>query len=89
MNDWDDDDIIVDQLSDNEKKSLDLYKLASSKRAISNFVNIVTNESISVKFKERGDSYITEMLEEMMSSDYENLIKVFDKNFGSVVTLLR
>ena len=57
MNDWDDDDIIVDQLSDNEKKSLDLYKLASSKRAISNFVNIVTNESISVKFKERGDSY--------------------------------
>jgi len=57
MNDWDDDDIIVDQLSDNEKKSLDLYKLASSKRAISNFVNIVTNESVSVKFKERGDSY--------------------------------
>jgi len=36
-----------------------------------------------------SDSYITEMLEEMMSSDYENLIKVFDKNFGSVVTLLR
>ena len=33
-----------------------------------------------------SDSYITEMLEEMMSSDYENLIKVFDKNFGSVVT---
>ena len=57
MNDWDDDDIIVDQLSDNEKKSLDLYKLASSKRAISNFVNIVTNESVPVKFKERGDSY--------------------------------
>jgi len=57
MNDWDDDDIIVDQLSDNEKKSLDLYKLASSKRAISNFVNIVTNESIPVQFKERGDSY--------------------------------
>ena len=57
MNDWDDDDIIVDNLSDNEKKSLDLYKLASSKRAISNFVNIVTNESIPVKFKERGDSY--------------------------------
>ena len=36
-----------------------------------------------------SDSYITERLEEMMSSDYENLIKVFDKNFGSVVTLLR
>ena len=56
-NDFETDDIIVDQLSDNERKSLDLYKLASSKRAISNFVNIVTNESIPIKFKERGDSY--------------------------------
>ena len=33
--DFQTDDIIVDQLSDNEKKSLDLYNLASSKRAIS------------------------------------------------------
>ena len=56
--DYGTDSIIIDQLSDNEKKSLDLYKLASSKRAISNFVNIVTNESVPVKFKERGgDSY--------------------------------
>ena len=55
--DYGTDTIITDQLSDKEKKSLDLYKLASSKRAISNFVNIVTNESIPVKFKERGDSY--------------------------------
>ena len=55
--DFETDDIIIDNLSDVEKKSLDLYKLASSKRAISNFVNIVTNESIPVKFKERGDSY--------------------------------
>ena len=56
--DFDTDDIIVNQLSDKEKKSLDLYKLASSKRAIANFVNIVTNESIPVQFKERGgDSY--------------------------------
>ena len=55
--DFDTNDIITDNLSDNEKKSLDLYKLASSKRAIANFVNIVTNESIPVKFKERGDSY--------------------------------
>ena len=55
--DFDTDDIIIDNLSDKEKKSLDLYKLASSKRAIANFVNIVTNESIPVKFKERGDSY--------------------------------
>ena len=55
--DFDTDNIIIDNLSDVQKKSLDLYKLASSKRAISNFVNIVTNESIPVKFKERGDSY--------------------------------
>ena len=55
--DFDTDDIIIDNLSDNERKSLDLYKLASSKRAIANFVNIVTNESIPVRFKERGDSY--------------------------------
>jgi hypothetical protein len=55
--DYGTDDIIVNQLSDKERKSLDLYKLASSKRAISNFVNIVTNESIPVKFKERSESY--------------------------------
>ncbi len=29
------------------------------------------------------------LLDKMMSSDYENLIKVFDKNFGSFVTLYR
>ena len=57
LNDWEDDDTIINNMTDVEKKSLDLYKLASSKRAISNFVNIVTNQSIPVKFKERGDSY--------------------------------
>tara|TARA_B100000401_G_C52668803_1_gene653785 strand:- start:445 stop:672 length:228 start_codon:yes stop_codon:yes gene_type:complete len=36
-----------------------------------------------------SNSYINEMLEKMMSSDYENLIKVFDDEFGSVVTLYR
>ena len=36
-----------------------------------------------------SDSYIKEMLDKMMSSDYENLIKVFDDEFGSVVTLYR
>ena len=29
------------------------------------------------------------ILNEMMSGDYENLVKVFDKYFGSVVTLYR
>ena len=55
--DFETDNSIIDNLTDTEKKSLDLYKLAASKRAIANFVNIVTNESIPVKFKERGDSY--------------------------------
>ena len=29
-----------------------------------------------------------EILNEMKSGDYDNLVKVFDKNFGSFVTLL-
>jgi len=31
----------------------------------------------------------SEILDEMKSGDYENLIKVFDHYFGSVVTLYR
>ena len=57
LQDWEDDDIVVDTMNDVEKKSHDLYKLAASKRAISNFVNIVTNDQIPVKFSSRGDSY--------------------------------
>ena len=33
--------------------------------------------------------YIDDMVHRMKSGDYENLIKVFDDEFGSVVTLLR
>ena len=29
------------------------------------------------------------LMDEMMSGDYENLIEVFDKKFGSVVTMYR
>ena len=29
------------------------------------------------------------IMDEMMSGDYENLIEVFDKKFGSVVTMYR
>ena len=54
---WEDDSIITDSLSDKELISRDLYKLASIKKAISNFVNIVTNQSIPVKFNTRGSSY--------------------------------
>jgi hypothetical protein len=57
LKDWDDDDILVDSMNDVEKKSHDLYKLASAKKAIANFVNIVTNDNINVKFNTRGNSY--------------------------------
>ena len=30
-----------------------------------------------------------EIIEDMMSSDYEHAVKVFDDNFGDFVTLLR
>ena len=41
----------------NSQKSSDLMALSSYKRAISNFVNIVTNKNIDVKFRTSGDSY--------------------------------
>ena len=40
-----------------QKKGRDLVQLASYKRAISNFVSIVTGESIPVRFTQKGDSY--------------------------------
>jgi len=43
--------------TDEKKKGRDLVQLSSYKRAISNFVNIVTNESIPVRFTKSGDSY--------------------------------
>ena len=33
--------------------------------------------------------YIQEMLTDMQSADYEHLIEVFDKHFGSFVDLIR
>jgi hypothetical protein len=36
-----------------------------------------------------SENYINTMLEKMKSGDYENLIKVFDDEFGSIVTLYR
>ena len=34
------------------------------------------------------DLDVDKILEDMKSSDYENLIKVFDKHFGSIVDLV-
>jgi len=35
------------------------------------------------------DLDVNEIMEEMKSGDYENLLQVFDENFGSIVTLYR
>jgi len=44
-------------LSTNESKKLNLYKLAAHKRAIANFVSILTSQQIPVKFLTSGNSY--------------------------------
>jgi len=41
----------------NENNDVDLTKLASTQRAIANFVNIVTGQQIPVEFQSRGNSY--------------------------------
>lgn len=54
---WMDDDFNVDVLTGEKlKPGKDLIKLAATKRAISNFVNIVTGQNIPVTFKGK-DSY--------------------------------
>jgi hypothetical protein len=52
-----DNDIDYELLSDKEKGTKDLYKLAAKKRAISNFVSIVTSKQIPVRFATNGESY--------------------------------
>jgi hypothetical protein len=44
-------------LSEKEIVSKNLYKLAANRRAISNFVSIVTSKNIPVRFSTKGDSY--------------------------------
>ena len=57
LSDWENDDVFTKRMSEKEKSSYDVYKLASAKRAIGNFVNIVTNQQIPVTFNTKGDSY--------------------------------
>ena len=56
MDDWDSD-IADSVLSTREINSKNLYKMAAHRRAIANFVSIVTNQAIPVRFSVRGDSY--------------------------------
>jgi len=77
-NGWDNNTSIFD---DGEvKKGVDLVALASYRRAISNFVSIVTNESdIKVTFESSGDSY-TNGKEVTISSKLDD--KLFDSTVG-------
>jgi hypothetical protein len=77
-NGWDNNTSIFDD--EEVKKGVDLVALASYRRAISNFVSIVTNESdIKVTFETSGDSY-TDGKEVTISSKLDD--KLFDSTVG-------
>ena len=77
-NGWDNNSSIFDY--EPVKKGVDLIALASYRRAISNFVSIVTGESdIKVTFKSNGDSY-TDGKQVVISSKLDD--KLFDSTVG-------
>jgi len=57
MDDWDYSPSVYSSYSTKELATKNLYKLAAHRRAIANFVSIVTGQSIPVKFSTKGDSY--------------------------------
>jgi len=78
--DWDDDDIILDDGLVTKKKGKDPIKLAAYRRAVSNFVRIVTGEDIPVRFTTDGFS-MTDGKEVIISATLD------DKKFDSAVGL--
>ena len=74
---WDTSGSIFDDVE--EKPKTDLIALASYRRAIANFVNIVTKKDISVTFKSAGDSY-TDGEKVVISSKLDD--KLFDSSVG-------
>ena len=77
-NDWDNNSSIFDD--EPVKKGVDLVALASYRRAVSNFVSIVTGLSdIKVTFKSNGDSY-TDGKQVVISSKLDD--KLFDSTVG-------
>jgi hypothetical protein len=54
---WDDLDVDVPTRTATETSTLHYLKLNAHRRAISNFVNILTNRNIPVRFTIKGDSY--------------------------------
>ena len=78
--DLNDDDVVLENLNESELNNKRLIDLAASKRAISNFVSIVTNEQIPVVFKSRGDSF-TDGKQVTISSKFDKL-EEFDVAVG-------
>ena len=82
---WLDKSLFLDEdshvVSDVERKSTDLMKLVAYKRAVSNFVNIVTGMPIKVTFDERGSDSYTNGKEVVISA------KMDDTDFDSTVGL--
>ena len=76
-NDWDTTSVWDDE--DDKPKGPDLIALASYRRAISNFVNIVTSKNIPVTFTSSGDSY-TDGKKVTISSKLDD--KLFDSAVG-------
>jgi len=54
---WIDNSFFGGDVDTTRENSTDIMRLVSYKRAVSNFVSIVTGQSIPVKFEQRGDSY--------------------------------
>ena len=51
--------------------------------------NVFVLMGTAKRFARQLDLDGDKIINEMMSSDYENAVQVFDNNFGSFVTLLR
>ena len=68
------------------KRNIEIDLTGPGKVMLFTFLGLASRWSKELQF---SDSYREEMLEKMKSSDYENLIKVFDDEFGSIVTLYR
>ena len=80
--DWDDD-FLVDNSHQERKGGLnysELIKLSARRRAIANFVNILTGQDIPVRFSSRGGENYTDGKTVVISADAKN--ETFDSDVG-------
>ena len=79
---WDDD-FLVDNSHQERKGGLnysELIKLSARRRAIANFVNILTGQDIPVQFSSRGNENYTDGKVVVISADAKN--ETFDSDVG-------